>query len=350
MLASARFLKMKKHWRWFHEIGSYALSGVVMACLCACSVAGQTAAGNSSMASAAAGGKTKIIIDTDIGDDIDDAFAIGLAISSPEVEIVGITTAWGDTKLRARLVDRLLSETGNGSIPVAEGILTVSKTPFSQARWAQAGPAPKPHAAAVDFLLNQIRQNPGEITLVGIGPLTNVGAAIERDPATFKKLRRVVIMGGSIRKGYGDLGYAPDHGPDPEYNIVSDIPAAQKLFTSGVPLFVMPLDSTQLKLDESMRALLFRQDTPLTDALTLLYHQWGQQTPTLFDVMAVAYVVNPELCPAEPLHIVVDNKGYTRSDASAAPNASACLASDSDRFFHFLLPRLMRNGVPSAGH
>ena len=146
------------------------------------------------------------------------------------------------------------------------------------------------------------------------------------------------------------MGYAPDRGPDPEYNIVSDIPAAQKLFTSGVPLFVMPLDSTQLKLDESMRGLLFRQGTPLTDALTLLYHQWGQPTPTLFDVMAVAYVVDPELCPAEPLHIVVDKDGYTRVDASAAPNASACLASDSDRFFHFVLPRLMRSGVLSSGH
>jgi purine nucleosidase len=343
--------EMKKYRRWFHEVGRCAFCGVVIACFCACSVAGQSAAANSSKASAVAAAKTKIIIDTDIGDDIDDAFAVGLAVSSPELEIVGITTAWGDTKLRARLVDRLLSETGNGSIPVAEGIPTVSKTPFSQARWAQAGAAPKAHpAGAVDFLLNEIRQNPGEITLVAIGPLTNVGAAIERDPATFKKLRRVVIMGGSIRKGYGDLGYAPDHGPDPEYNIVSDITAAQKLFTSGVPLFVMPLDSTQLKLDETMRALLFRQGTPLTDALTLLYHQWGQQTPTLFDVMAVAYVVDPELCPAEPLHIVVDNKGYTRTDPSAPPNASACLASDSDRFFHFLLPRLMRYPGASPDH
>jgi inosine-uridine nucleoside N-ribohydrolase len=293
-------------------------------------------------ASLPAAAKTKIIIDTDIGDDIDDAFAVGLALNSPEVEILGITTAWGDTRLRARLLDRLLAETGNTAIPVAEGISTKSKTPFSQARWAQASPPPKSHRPAVDFLLEQIRQNPGAITLVGIGPLTNIGAAIDRDPATFKKLQRVVIMGGSIRKGYDDLGYAPDRGPQPEYNIYSDIPAAQKLFTSGVPLYVMPLDSTQLKLDEEKRALLFRQSTPLTDALTLLYHQWGQQTPTLFDVMAVAYVLDPKLCLTQPFHIVVDNEGYTRADSAAAPNASACLSSDSDQFFHFVLPRLMR--------
>ncbi len=294
------------------------------------------------------GAPVKIIIDTDIGDDVDDAFAIGLALNSPEVKIVGITTAWGDTKLRARLVDRLLAETGHAQIPVAEGIPTKSTTPFSQARWAQAGPSPKSHAAAVDFLLEQIHQNPGAITLVAIGPLTNIGAAIDRDAATFKKVNRVVLMGGSIRKGYDDLGYTPDRGPQPEYNIYSDVAAAQKLFASGVPIFMMPLDSTQLKLDEEKRALLFRQSTSLTDALTLLYHQWGQQTPTLFDAMAVAYVIKPTLCPVTPFHVVVDKDGSTRADNSGAPNASACLASDSDEFFRFLLPRLMRGAAPMA--
>jgi inosine-uridine nucleoside N-ribohydrolase len=285
---------------------------------------------------------TKIIIDTDIGDDVDDAFAVGLALTSPEVEIVGITTAWGDTRLRARMVDRLLAETGSASIPVAEGIATQSKTPFSQARWAQGGAGPRTHPAAVDFLLGQIRQNPGEITLVAIGPLTNIGAAIDRDPATFRKVKRVVLMGGSVRKGYGDLGYAPDRGPQPEYNIYSDVPAAQKLFGSGVPIFMMPLDSTQLKLDEEKRALLFQQGTPLTDALTLLYHEWGQQTPTLFDVMAVAYVIDPGLCPVQQFQITVDKDGFTRT-RTGAPNASACLTSNSDQFFQFLLPRLLQS-------
>jgi purine nucleosidase len=103
----------------------------------------------------------------------------------------------------------------------------------------------------------------------------------------------------------------------------------------------MPLDATQLKLDEVKRAFLFSQGTPLTDALTLLYHEWGQQTPTLFDVMAVAYVLEPQLCPVQPLHIEIDKDGSTRP-TDGAPNASACLNSDSERFFHFLLPRLMK--------
>src|SRR5579863_2131972 len=179
---------------------------------------------------------TEIIIDSDIGDDVDDVFAIGLALVSPEVEILGISSAWGDTQLRARMIDRLLIETNATNIPVAEGIPTKAQSIFSQAQWAKGGNVPqKSHPQAVDFLLDQIKKDPGNITLVAIGPLTNIGAAIDRDPSTFKKLNRVVIMGGAVRKGYGDLGYAPDHGPQPEYNIYSDVAAAQKLFASGVP-------------------------------------------------------------------------------------------------------------------
>jgi purine nucleosidase len=219
-----------------------------------------------------------VIIDTDIGDDVDDAFAVGLALSSPELKILGITSAWGDTKLRARLLDRLLCETGRTDIPVAVGIEKhgPGQATFSQARWAERQPD-RPHTPAVDFLLNQIKQHPGEITLIGIAPLTNLGAALERDPATFKKLKRIVIMGGSIRRGYGDVGYAPDHGPDAEYNIAMDPPAAKAVFNSGVPLYVMPLDSTQIPLDEEKRGLLFTRGTNLTDALTLLYEQWSRE-------------------------------------------------------------------------
>src|SRR5271169_78113 len=93
----------------------------------------------------------KAIIDTDIGDDIDDAFAVGLALASKELNIVGITSAWGDTRLRSQLLDRLLCETGRGDIPVATGIATDSKTEFSQSAWARQG-RPKQHSDAVAFL------------------------------------------------------------------------------------------------------------------------------------------------------------------------------------------------------
>jgi purine nucleosidase len=287
----------------------------------------------------------KVIIDTDIGDDIDDAFALALALSSDRVQVLGVTTAWGDTDLRARLVKRFLKQTGHEDIPVADGPKTAHGTPFTQAAWANAFPEPaKGWPNAIDFILDEIRRHPGEITLISLAPLSNVGALMDKDPATFRKLKRVVMMGGSIRRGYGDLGNLPNHGPDVEYNIKMDIPAAKKLFASGVPIDMMPLDSTQLKLDEGMRATLFGQRTPSTDALDELYRQWAtfppNLTPTLYDAMAVAVVINPSLCPTTPAHIRIDDAGFTRVEPGP-PNANVCLHSDSDQFFHFYIPRVL---------
>lgn len=288
--------------------------------------------------------KSKIILDTDIGDDIDDAFALALALQSPEIEVLGVTTAWGDTGLRARLANRLVEEAGKKGIPVLAGVATQSRTNFTQADWARSGEPGIPHGDAVKFLLDEARKRPGEVTLVAIGPLTNVGDAIDRDVEGFRKFKRVVIMGGSIRRGYGDMGYGPNRGPQPEYNIYSDVKAAQKLFASAVPIFMMPLDSTQLLLDENKRTLLFSTGSRLTNSLAALYFQWVRSTrtptATLFDAMAVAYAVNPELCPVEPLNITVDEKGMT-TPIPGTPNAQACLSSDSEKFFRFLLPRLM---------
>jgi purine nucleosidase len=288
----------------------------------------------------------KIVIDTDIGGDIDDAFAVGLALRSPEFQILGISSAWGDTHLRARLLSRFLKETDRTDIPVAMGI---TKHPagkldtLSQAAYAEGGPANQNYPNAVDFLLDQIRRYPGEITLLAIGPETNLGAAIDRDAATFRKLKRIVLMGGSVYRGYSQFNYGKTHGPDPEWNIICDVQAAQKVFNSGVPLYVMPLDSTQIKLQELERAEIFKAGTALTDALLVLYTQWSRgapQTPTLFDAVVVAYASHPELCPTEPMRLRVDDQGYTRVE-TGAPNAQVCLRSSSDQFLEFFMPRIV---------
>ncbi len=281
----------------------------------------------------------KVIIDSDIGDDVDDAFALALAVKSPEVQILGVTTAFAETEARAKIVDRFLGEVGRSDIPVFAG-KAGGKTPMSQRRYGEGSKfAKSSHADAADFILEQIRKYPGEITLVAIGPLMNVGEVIDRDAATFRKVKRVVIMGGSVRRGYGEYGYNETVPPSPEWNILNDVKAAQKLFASGVALYVMPLDSTQLKLDEVKRAFLFTRGTPVTDQLTILYHMWAQETPTLFDPMAMAFVLKPELCPVTPLHIRVDEKGVTREEPGPA-NAQVCLNSDPEKFFLFYLKRV----------
>jgi len=291
----------------------------------------------------------KVIVDMDIGDDIDDAFALALLLQSPEIEIVGITTAWGDTALRAQLLERMLRETGHDQIPVALGVRTANNPqPFTQARYAQRGKPPA-RIDAIDFMLGQIKRQPGQITLLALGPLTNVAAAIERDAATFGKLKQVTLMGGSVRAGYRKSQYVASRPADKEYNILSDIAGAQKLFTSGVPIVMMPLDSTQIRLDEVERNALLGHGSPVTDALALLYHQWinayqpwSSNMPSLFDVVPVTWLIDPLSCPTTPLRIAVDNEGYTREQAGA-PNAAVCLASDQQRFFDIMMSRLLKD-------
>src|SRR3984957_6798397 len=179
--------------------------------------------------------REKIIIDTDIGTDIDDAFAVALALRSPEFDILGIATASGDTEARAKILDRMLGEVGRQEIPVAAGIQTPlpAGETVNQKAYGEKGHFSRPiHAKAIDFILDQIRRYPGEITLVAIGPLSNVGGLIDKSPETFRKLNRVVMMGGWIQPLKPDYGNGAAYEPTPEYNILGDIGAAQKVFLS----------------------------------------------------------------------------------------------------------------------
>lgn len=280
-----------------------------------------------------------VILDTDIGDDIDDAFALGLVLKCPELKLLGVTTEFGDTDLRSRLVAKYLGMVGRGDIQVATGVPTKSNNVMTQAPYVQQGLSHIKYPDAVEFILQQIRANPGQITLICIGPLFNVQAAIQKDPATFKKLKRAVLMGGSVYRGYG----GPNAPPQPEWNILCDPDGLKALLGSGVPVFMMPLDSTQVPLDQKAQAEIFSHGSALTDQLTLLYHEWSGtgdwKTPTLFDPVAVAYTFRPDLCPATPMRIEVDAKGNTKP-VEGAPNAQVCLKSDEQGFLKLLVNRV----------
>ena len=353
------------------------MSGLVLASIWlivgSADVAGQTAAGGGQLA---AGAPQLAILDTDIGDDIDDAFALALALRSPELRLLGVTTAYGDTELRAKLVDRYLEAVGRTDISVDIGMPTPHANVFTQAAYAQQRilppvdrctlqllsvsqiPTPqrekdryevcqKDRNDAIGSILRKAREHPGQITLIAVGTLNNIEAAIKRDPETFRKLKRVVMMGGSIYRGYD--GKAGERRPaDAEWNI-SRYPAGLKaLLASGVSVFMMPLDSTQIHLETREREEIFSHGSPLTDQLTLLYHQWLAGTeghpnaPTLFDPVAVAYAVRPELCPATPMRLEVDDKGFTRP-VEGAPNAQVCLKSDEKGFMDLLMGRIAKD-------
>jgi len=292
-----------------------------------------------------------VIIDTDIGDDISDALAVGLALSSPELKVLGITSSLGDTALRARLLDRIVRDAGCPAITVAAGAARHRRgeADFTQARFAAAEPA-RPHPAAVDFLLEEIRRHPDDITVIALAPLSNLGAAFERDPHTFRKLKRIVMMGGSIHRGY-DAGGGHRRGPDAEYNVAMDVAAARAVLASGVPLHVIPLDAARQRLDAAGRRAIFTSDTRLGADLSTLYREWAEasrrRTPVLYDPLAVAHAIDPELCPASPMRLTIDGRGFTRR-RSGPPNSLACLRADNGRLLDFYMLRLKRAALAAC--
>lgn len=291
---------------------------------------------NASLATSAPPPKIPIILDTDIGSDIDDAFALALILRSPELDLLGVTTVSGDTQARARLAAKMLWEAGRREVPVAAGE-PGKPLPIEQTRWADGFQgAQLVRESAVELLKNQIEKRPGEIIIVAIGPLTNVAALFRADPSITLKIKNIVLMGGSIAWTYGGAGQ-----PVAEYNIKSDVLAAQTVFNSGVPILMAPLDVTaMLHMSAEDMHRVFTQINPTTNALTLLYHLWGHPTPTLFDPMAVALLLDPALCETKPMAIEVDAHGFTRVAAGNPTNASVALKTDPRRFMEFYLHRV----------
>jgi inosine-uridine nucleoside N-ribohydrolase len=290
----------------------------------------------------AASSQTPVILDTDIGSDIDDAFALALIVNSPELELLGVTTVSGDTQARARLAAKLLWEAGGAwrKVPVYAGKPGKPQS-IDQTRWANGFSSSALHmSGAVDFMKAEINRRPGGITLIAIGELTNVAALLKSDPEIAKKVKLIALMGGSVARGY-----APESKPEAEWNIKSNPEAAQAVFSSGVPLLVAPLDVTaMLKLDAAGRRRVFTHLTPLTNALTILYHLWGDETPTLFDPMAVAMLIDSSLCETQKLAIEVDARGFTRVLGGKPANATVGMHTDPRKFFEFYLGRLAPEG------
>jgi inosine-uridine nucleoside N-ribohydrolase len=296
-----------------------------------------------------------VIIDTDIGDDIDDAFALVLALSDPRLTVIGVTTAWGDTRTRVLLVRRLLAAMGRQDVAVARGPATEDPVPFTQKQWAMGAADSRPAPNAIGFIRDQARARPGEITLIALAPLANVRALLERDPAAFRDLRQIVMMGGSIARGYAMAGATAPGRPSAEYNVARAPAALAAVLAAyadgGPPVTLFPLDSTQVPLNDADRTRLFAQGSAAAGALAGLYDQWRalniwkQVTPTLFDVVPVAWLIDPSICAPVPMRIDIDARGFTRPVAGA-PNARVCMTAAPDAVRHLLMRGL--GGDPAS--
>ena len=277
----------------------------------------------------------KIILDSDTGGDIDDAFAVALALNCPQLDLIGITTVGDEEQKRARVVCKMLQLAGRTEIPVSAGPKPGDPR---QGPWAEGFDEVKPvDTPAPEFIVEQVNADPGEIILVPVGPLTNIAKALELDPGIASKVKRIVTMGGAAYVGYN---LKPP--PCAEYNIRADIPAAQTVYSSGIPITMCGLDVTaMLRFDAERRKQLADRGLPLTDALTELYKLWGHETPILYDPMALCMVIDESFCQIERRRVEVTDEGITKI-VEGEPNVGVCVEPDVDRFFQFYIERVVQ--------
>jgi len=296
-----------------------------------------------------------IVIDCDPGHD--DAIAILLALASPEVELLGITTVHGNQTLDKTTENalRVLELAGRSDIPVARGadrplVRELSVAAHVHGESGLDGPAlPEASAApidqhAVEFLAERVTD---ETVLVPVGPLTNVALALERDvrPA------RIILMGGAIAEG--------NMTPAAEFNIWADPEAAQQVFHAGVPVTMVGLDVTHRALLTPEWSERFRADGRLGVFVAELvdffkqYHQrtYGWDGAPVHDALALAHVIRPELLQTQRRNVEVElqselTRGRTVVDlwrrTEREPNAEVAVGVDGNAFLELLLERIAR--------
>ena len=291
----------------------------------------------------------KIILDTDIGDDIDDALALAYALMCGEIELLGVTTVFRDTARRAELACCVLEALGRSDIGVyaglgkplldsiAEGRASIAAHEPHQMQALERYPASTRSAArsAVDFIVDTVMSGDGDVTLVPIGPLTNIACAFALEPGMADKAR-ICLMGGCTDR------------PSPEWNALCDPEAARIVFGTGAPVTMVGLDVTEecrMSLDQ-VRAI-GAVDRPINRLCFELIQLWSggdpQRRPLLHDPLAVGMVFDPSFCETRPMRIEVETRSEHLNGATVAarggvaePNAEVCVAVDAPRFLdHF---------------
>lgn len=316
----------------------------------------------------------KIILDTDfVAPPQDDGMALILALKSPELQILGITTVMGNDTVERATADalRVLEIAGRTDIPVYTGAAKPIRHEASEwARkaygkwWSNEPPPPPPGGfakrapaagSAADFIVRTVNGSPGEVAIVAIGPLTNVAAALRRDPSIAGKITRLVIMGGAIASlpdGAGNMT------PNAEFNIWVDPDAARVVFRSGAPIVLTPLNVTrQTRFTKPDYERIAAARTPLA---TLIAERVGPQfaadptrAPQMFDQLAVGALVDPTLVKTVDLYVDVDanpgpDYGVTVGGttpwegAEDAKRVSVQHHVDFDRFINLFVDRVTR--------
>ena len=287
-----------------------------------------------------------VFVDTDIGDDIDDALALALLLCSPEVSVVGISTVFGDTYLRARLATYLLQIYGCSSIPVAAGqsqplLLRHPPSGVCQSSVLPADFAPPINPlSGPELLIQTAQQYPGQLTLLCLGPLTNIALALQQEPELGSLLRQVFFMGGTSQLWW------------PDWNVRSDAEAAHLLLEARLPITMIGLNVTiSCHLQRSDIKKLHEANNPCLQLLSRLVAAWQEnqpwwrsRLPYLHDPLVVAALCAPQHFRFAPLSVRVLTQGplagWTLPGWLSGPIVRAALSVENTEACAWILQRL----------
>lgn len=309
--------------------------------------------------------KHEVIIDTDPGQD--DAIAILLALASPEIEVLGITSVAGNVPvmLTTKNICKICELAGKADTKVFAGSETPMKRTLFTAEYVHGATGlngaqlPEPSMQvqqkhAVDFIIDTVLSRPQKsVTLCTLGPLTNIGHALERAPEIALRVKEIVMMGGGLFEG-GNVT------PAAEFNIYVDPDAAKITFDAGIPIVVMPLDVTHKALTTAarigaIRALGTKVAVASTEWLDFFERfdeeKYGTDGGPLHDPNVIAYLLKPELYSGRHINVEIETEsaltvGMTVADywhvTDKPRNAVWMTNVDADGFFNLILDRLAR--------
>jgi inosine-uridine nucleoside N-ribohydrolase len=302
------------------------------------------------------GNKIPVILDTDIGADIDDLWALILLLNSPEFDVKLIVSSTGDTVARAQIIAKTLALANRTDIPIGIGVPDNRMKNYMLSWAADYDLKSYPgtvYPDGVKALIDTINKSPGTITLIDIGPLPNIAAALDRDPGIAVKVD-FFGMYGSIRSGYAGQAEV-----QPEYNVKCCLPESQKTFTAPwKSMTITPLDTCGVVVLEGEKyQKILKHDSPMMKALIEAYRIWitnpelpletidnmaDIKSSTLYDTVAIYLPLSTKMVKMEMLGIRVDEQGCTRIDANAKKVNCATAWKDLAGFEDFLVERLTK--------
>jgi inosine-uridine nucleoside N-ribohydrolase len=298
-------------------------------------------------------GKIPVILDTDIGFDIDDVWAVVMMLKSPELDIKLITTDTGNTLYRAKIVAKMLEIAGRTDIPIGIGIPLLQHQE-NHGDWViDYDLSDFPGTVIEDgvgAIVDTIMKSTDVVSLVCIGPLPNIAAALQREPRIASKCR-FIGMHGSIRRGYGGVSK-----PAPEFNVYQAVESCRKVFNAAWPITITPLDTCGLvSLSGGNYQRILESQDPLVQAIVKLYRIWkrnidwpqyeelnpDERTSVLYDCVAVYLTITEDLLDIEELGISITDDGRTVVNESSKRVRCATAWKDQPAFENFLMQRLL---------